>query len=292
MEPLTMMLASGALGVAVSLIGEALASGDREKAAQIRKDFADSYGSAALPHLDTQIAQEVGPTGLAAIQEDTALRGTQTDAMRKLAQIYEQGGMTREDQAALSLADLGMEQRAAGNAQSQQQQLASRGQSMNPALAAAMQAQSEGNVVKGIGENRYRAMADSRNRAMQAIGQSADIAGSIRGQDYGIKSNAATAQDRINQFNANSRTQAGLHNLQSQQQGFQNYMGLQGARGAALNPVAQGYENSANRTAQTANAIGQGVTSTGAGAAQYGMGQQNTNPYEPKKNPWDDGSYA
>lgn len=276
---------SAAIGTALGLIGNALAQGDHDKARQIRQQIADQYGSMVLPELDKQVAQEMGPTALASIQEDTALRGQQTSAMRRLADIYESGGMTKQDEAALQLADQGAQARAASDYSSMQQQLASRGQSLNPALAAALASKSSGDVVKATATNRYQAQADARNRAMQALGQSAELAGGIRGQDYGIKSAAANAADRIAQFNAAQRTAANTQNLQSQQQGWQNQMALQGARANAQQGMASDYDAAGNRTAQAWGGAGQGVSTLGAGVMQYADQSNQHNPDGSRKKP-------
>jgi hypothetical protein len=272
MDPLLIAgIVSQGIGVVVSVIASAIAEGDYEKARQIRAEVAKQFGDELLPELDQQVAQTVDPTELSKIQEDPELRAAQVAAMRKLEALYQSGGTSPQDEAALQLANMGAEQRAASDYQSMAQNLAARGQTLNPALAAAMAAQSSGAVVGATARNRYQAQADARDKALRALESSAGLAGNIRSQDYGIASNAAQAQDRINQFNATQRQETGWRNTQLTQQEFENLVRLREQRAAAQMGTAGDYSAKAGRTQQIGAGIGGGISSIGGGLMEYGL---------------------
>jgi hypothetical protein len=269
--PLVVVAIAFAVAAAATAIGAAIAQGEIDKANAIRQKVLEQYGDDVIPHLDKAIAQEVGPTALAAIKEDPETRGSQVDVMRKLQEVYQQGGQTKEDEAALQLANEGAQQQSSSDYQSLQQNLAARGQGNNPALAAAMAARASGDVVNATARSRRETMADARGRAFQALQASGNLAGNIRGQDYQQASALASAQDRINQFNAGQRTNADNENNRRKLQKFQTDMELRNARGNAYRDIAQGHTDSANNAKSTAAGIANAASSAG-GAMAGGMG--------------------
>lgn len=276
--PLIVAAIAAAVAAAATAIGAAIAQGELDKANAIRQKVLEQYGDDIVPHLDKAIAQEVGPTALAAIQEDPEARGTQVDVMRRLQDTYQQGGQTQGDEAALQLANQGAQQQSSSDAQSLQQSLAQRGQSNNPAMAAAMAARASGDVVNATARNRYQAQADARGRAFQALQASGHLAGNIRGQDYHQSSNAASAQDRINQFNAGQRTNADNTNNARHLQQFQVDMDLRGARAGAYRDIANGYKDNANNARSAAAGIANAALSVGGAAGGGGGGAPSSGP--------------
>lgn len=264
---LVVIAVAAAVAAAATAIAAAIAAGELEKARQIREKVISQYGDDIVPKLDKAIAHEAGPTGLAQIQVDPETRDTQRDAMRKLSSLYESGGMGQGDEAALELANEGAQQRSSSDYQSLQQSLAARGQTMNPALAAAMAAQSGGQVVQATARNRYMAQADARQRAYSALRDSSTIAGNIHSQDYNEQAARASAQDRINQFNAGQRTAADNENARRETAMASAREQLARDRAGAYENIARGYGDSA-RNAQGAGAgIANAAMSVGAGAA-------------------------
>lgn len=257
--------AAAVIGAIVSAIGAAVAEGDYEKARALREQALSDYGDAIAPKLDKATAEQLGPTALASIQTDAAPRNAQTDAMRRLSEIYESGGTTAQDEAALQLANQGAQQQAQSSYQAIQQQLAQRGQQNNPALMAALASKVGQTTAMASATNRYQAQADARNRAMQALGMSADVAGQVRGADYGEASNLATATDRINQFNAGSRTDANNENARRAEAQYQMQVGDKERKRYAGESQASGYQQRGDRTRGTAAGIGNSITTLGAG---------------------------
>lgn len=201
--PIVMAVAAAVAGV-VSLIGMAVAAGDRAKARQLRQEAIDKYGEEVKSVLDPMVAEQIGETEFASIAEDSDILKTQKDLLGEF-DAYAKGGMGPGDEAALRLADQGVSQRASSDAASLQQSLAARGQQMNPALAAAMAAQTSQTAVNAAGNNRLQALADARGRAYDALSQKGRLAGSIRDDDWRRSSARAGAQDVNNRWNANQR---------------------------------------------------------------------------------------
>lgn len=262
-------LIGGVVGLVAGAIGAALADGEYDKAQKLREEFAAQYGDGALPQLDTVLAQKVDPTELGKIQEDPALRGQEVGVMGQLADIYQQGGMTAQDEAALQLANQGAAQRAASDYRSLEQDLARRGQSVGGPLSAALASQAGQDVVNATAQNRYRAQADARDRAFRALEASGSIAGRIRGEDYAKASQAAGAQDSINRFNATAERDAMNQNNANKRAAFADRMTLLAGRGAALGGVTSGIDASGNRISAAAGGIAKGANDLGSAYDAY-----------------------
>lgn len=266
MDPITIAAIGAGISLVAGLIGKAIAEGDYAKARKLKEEAIAEYGEDILPQLETRIAQEVGPTELAKIQEDPEARDTQASIMRQLAEMGS-GKMQAGDEAALALADEGASDRAASDYASNAQALASRGMGMGSGLAAAMSAQSGQDAINATARNRMQATADMRNRAFQALAAGGQMAGNIRGADYAQASDKASSQDVINRFNANQRDQAMNANENNAMRRYESQMKLKNARNHARSGLIDDYYGSGQRTENTAGGIGDAVTSvTGMGA--------------------------
>lgn len=265
MVPLIVGASIGAAGLIASIIGAAIAEGKYDEARRIREQFASEYGDENLPQLDELVSKQLGPTELSLIREDETLRGSQVDALRKLEDVYRTEGMTEADQAAMRLADIGAQQRASSDYQSMQQALAARGQSMNPALASAMAQQSSGKVLEQTSQNRLQAQVAARQRALQALEGSAQLAGGIRSADWTKKSQVASAADAINRWNAQSTMDTAAKNLERLQLNFQNRMALKSGRERVRLGMANDLQAQGDRIAQIGGGMAGGLIQGGAG---------------------------
>lgn len=274
--PLVVVAIAAAVAAAAVAIAAAIADGQLKEAQRIREKVLEQYGDDIAPNLDRAIEHKVGPTELKKIQVDSESRNTQVGVMRKLSDLYDKGGMGTGDEAALALANQGASQRADSDYQSLAQNLAARGQSMSPALAAAMAAKSSGDVVNATATNRYRAQADARERAYSALRDSGTMAGTIHNQDFNEQAAVASAQDHINAFNSNVATQADNENARREMQRSQAAMALAQARAGAHEQLARGQERQAQNTQQAGAGIANAAMSVGA--AYGGGGQSNSVP--------------
>mgnify|MGYP000603161308 CR=1 FL=1 len=93
--------------------------------------------------------------------------------------------------------------------------------------------------------------------------------GSVRGQDYQQASDAARAQDSLNQFNANMRQGAIDARNRQAQQGFANQMTLKNNRNTARAGLGEFYDGRAGRNRETAQDIGAGIQGGMQSSANY-----------------------
>lgn len=267
MDPLVFGGIATGIGTIVGLIGMLVAEGRYAEAQRVREQVAAEYGDVVLPELDAQLAKELGPSELSLIREDETLRDTQVRAMRKLEDLYRTGGTAPEDAAALRLADIGAQQRASSDYQSLMQGLAQRGQTMNPALAAAMAQQSSGAVLGATAQNRLQAQVAARDRALRALESSAGMAGDIRSADWQRSASKASANDAINRFNAETLMQTQWRNAELRQRAYENRLRKMQGQAQARLGVAEGLQSQGERWASIGGGIGSGITKAGVGLA-------------------------
>ena len=267
MEPVTAILM--AAGPIVALIGRAIAEGDYAKARELRQQALDEYGEDMMPVLDSVIAQEVGPSAFEGIKEDPAMRGTQTDTVAELRNVYETEGNTPADQAAMRVAQNEVSARAASDYANNAQRLARQGQQGNAVLSSALSSSSGADAVGATADMAGRAQVAARQRALQALLQSGQMAGDVRGQDFQVSSAKAGAQDRIGMFNADKRTDAANQNNTNKLSTFEAGLKLKGARNAARDKLAADFGQSAERTNETAAGLGNSITSAASPAGRW-----------------------
>ncbi len=248
---------------------------------------------------DFQAQQEANiaadPSAMEGVSTDPRLAEAQMAALSQMSEIG-QTGLLPGEQAALRQARRG----AAGEAQAKSAQLmddfARRGMGGSGAeLAARLQAaQSSGDR---LSQESDRTMQMAQERALNAIGQSSNMAGQIRGQAFGEQSDVARAKDAINQFNVNNQQSVQQRNIaaanaaasrnlgekqrigeagaatQNQeqmankdliQQQFNNQMQRAGGMAGQYGQIASGERDAAGRQAQQQSAL------IGAGAGLAG----------------------
>lgn len=263
MEPISAILT--AAGPIIALIGRAIAEGDYAKARELRQQALDEYGEDMLPVIDTVVAQEVGPSAFEGIKEDPAMRGAQADTVAELRNVYESEGNTPADVAAMRLAQNEVSGRAASDYANNAQRLARQGQQGNAVLSSALSASSGADAVGATANMAMQNQVAARQRALQALLQSGNMAGDVRGQDFQVAGAKAGAQDRISQFNAGQRTDAANQNNANAFGKAGARMGLANARNQARGVLAADFGASAQRTNETAAGLGNAVTSAGSG---------------------------
>jgi hypothetical protein len=158
-----------------------------------------------------EAALGLGPSAMEGVSSDPRLQEAQMASLEKLSQMGESGLLPGEE-AALRQSRRG----AAGEAQAKNQQImddmARRGMGGSGAeLAARLQASQSG--ADRMSQENDRVMQMAQERALGAIGQSANLAGQIRGQQFGEKSDVAKAKDYINQFNTQNQQSVQQRNV-------------------------------------------------------------------------------
>jgi len=233
------MLGAAAGEAGGSVLGHFLGASDRARAEKLRRR--------ALEELGGDIGEWSDPSALAGVSTDPELRQAQMSALDQLAREGKAGGLSIESRAALREAEGETSARERGSREAILQDMARRGMSgSGNELAAALtnqQGAAERNSAAGT-----RAAADARARALQAMTQSGQLAGAVRGQDFGETTTRAGAVDDRNRFNATQRLQRA------------------GMRANALTNNAVSYDASAARSGGLGAGVGAGL---GAAAGYF-----------------------
>ena len=159
----------------------------------------------------TMEATLAGDSEMKGVSTDPRLRDAQMSALMDLQNISSSGGMTAEDKANLSRIQGQTAQADKGRREAILQNAAARGMSgsgnellaqLQSSQAATDRQSQEGLDIAGM----------AQARALQAMMQSGQLGGSIRGQDFGEQSAVAQAQDAINKFNVANQNTASQYN--------------------------------------------------------------------------------
>lgn len=252
------------IAAAVAAIGAFISAGMEGEAQRLRAQIAAEYGPEILPDLDKAIAQEAGPSAFQNLQEDDTGRLAQLDVEAELANIYDTGGRTQEDEAAYDVARRGVSQRAAQRAGDIQLQAAQRGQSAGQ-LGAVLASQAGQDELEALAGLNAEVAQSGRQRALQALMSRGSLAGQRRGQDWQSLSERANATDLMNRFNASQRQGAEMYNVGIPQQQFDNNMARLAAQGAARSGQAGGIDRGAQGVRQTAAGVANSAVSYGQG---------------------------
>lgn len=187
------LAAPAALQIGGSIIGGMMGGGKAKAAAAARKK--------ALEEL-YRVEEEAGPSAFKT--EDPAMRNAQAAALAQMEQVYKQGGMDPQSQAALQQAQTRTAQAEKASRDALTQNAAARGMSTSGAALAGQIANQQGAADRNSAAG-TQAAADARTRALQAMSGASQMAGATRGQDY----QKAGALDAIERFNAGQRLQKG-----------------------------------------------------------------------------------
>jgi hypothetical protein len=223
----------------------------------------------------------VDGTAMNDIAVDPRLKDQQLASLSALQELAEGGGMNAADQANLARIQNQVSQADRGRREAVMQGMQRRGMSgsgmdllaqLQSSQAATDRASAEGLNVAGM----------AQDRALRALMEGGNLAGSIRGQDFGEQSQVAQARDAIAKFNAQNTIQNNQFNA-----GQGNSMAQFNA-GNQLNTALANRDNRQNTAKfnagqmQNANQFNvggaQSVANTGAQyqnqAAQYNVGRE------------------
>ena len=159
-------------------------------------------------------AQELGPTAMESVAVDPALRKAQMNALLRLQQVGEEGGMTATDRARLAQIESEQQATLRGQEGAIMQNLATRG------MGGGMQEMVARQLAVQAGANRAAQQgldvkAQAEQRALQAIMQSGQLGGQMAGQEFGQQAQIAAAKDAIARFNAANLQNVGMTNVQA-----------------------------------------------------------------------------
>lgn len=252
------------IAAVVAAITSMVAAGQENEAQRLRERIAAEYGPEILPDLDKAIAQTAGKSAFEGMSEDALGRNTQRDVDAELADIYDSGGRTAEDEAAYDVARRNVSKRAASQAGNVAISAAQRGQT-GTGLSAVLASQSGQDELDALAGLNAEVAASGRQRALQALQARAGNAANMRSQDWGVRSDQASAADLMNRFNASQKQGAEMYNVGLGQQQFDNRMAQLGAQSAANGNVAAGIDQQAKGTRQTGAGVANATLSYGQG---------------------------
>ena len=257
----------------VNVFGMSRAEAEREAVKRVQEDAYKYTTDIKPPTLEEAKLFEQSPAELSKFTEDARLKAAQMKALEGLGREVEYEGMTPEDFAAVQRAQAQAGSVEAGLRGAAQREMAQRGATSSTAgyLGAISAAQAGTNRAADM---QMQAAEDSRRRYMAALEGLGGLGGQVRGQEFGMASERASAQDAINRFNVGQKTATQQYNLGLAQQGFENQLRLAEARRAAAAQRAGAGKQSAEdaeKSAQKWGAAGAGLMK-GYGSYASGAG--------------------
>lgn len=323
MDPLTAgLLVGGATTIGSGLMGADQAKQGQRAAKEAAMRALAEYAGISIPTIAEQslILQNPDLVGLYNPDQEqlfnlanSSMEGISTDPLLEQQQMQSlgllgevaQGGLTEGDKAASRDIQREVGQNAEARRQAILQNMAQRGTlGSGMELAAQLQGQQQAADMQAKASDALQQQAQAR--ALQAMTQSGNMAGQIRSQQFGEKSDVARAQDAIKQFNtanqqnvssrntqeqnraqqsnlaakqAQENARAQLANQQQQynkqllQQQFNNQMQLGQSRANAHMGVGSAAQAAANQNAQIIGGVGSGIANI-AGSYFAGQAQQ------------------
>jgi len=214
------------------------------------------------------------------VQADPALKQAQLNALTRLTQLGESGGLDEADKANLERARQKFAAESASQQGAAQESLARRGlQSAGAEMVQRqMAAQGEANQMADF---ERQTQGEARRRALEAMIQGGSLAGGIRSQDVGEQERKAAAIDAINRFRVQNQADVQQRNVERINQAaagnLQNQQRIQDANVAFRNQSTDLNRGAEQRAFQNQITRAQGMASPIAGqAAAAGQAAQQT----------------
>lgn len=161
------------------------------------------------PELEADVRQLTSQ--VSQIQKDDQLRGLQTKALQEISKRG-RVGLTPEERAQYNVLRGETQRDLEAKQQQIKQDLAMRGQAGGGAEIAARLLSSQESADRAS-EEADRISALASQRAMQAIAQSGEMAGNLRGQDFQEEVTKGSAADQFNRFNLENQMQIAQRNI-------------------------------------------------------------------------------
>jgi hypothetical protein len=283
--PLPLLLMAGA-GIAAAAtmagkaIGEAVQGGRDAEANDLLQKALEQYGPDILPKIGTELQNfNIPESKLAQLVGDAESIAMQRKVMGELEK-YALSPAT-DKQATLELMQAQDAARGQfGRAQeSILEQLRNSGQYGRLGVGAQQVAASQAaNMANAQG---MQAAALAEQRKMRALSELGGMSTTMRNQAFGERSQAAKAQDLLNQFNAQMAYNSKQQQYNAVDQDFRRKMGLANARSGVYGDMAGAKRNQGQREAGVARGIAGDIGNTAynfAGAFGADMGEQQQAP--------------
>lgn len=241
------------------------------------------------PELEEDLSSSMEESAVSKIQEDPELRKAQLDALTSM-QSRGKVGLSAEDRAALNQVRNEVQRDAEAKRQQVLQSMQARGMGGSGASLVA-QLQAGQDAAELASQQSDSTMAQAQQRALQAIGESSNIASGMRGQDFTANQARAQAIDERNRFlaeNSIARQQRNVSSLNDAQRlNLEEQQRIAEINAAQANAEVQRQNQAkrdlfqdkfelaqakANARLGAASAAGQRAQSTAQGIANIGTG--------------------
>jgi hypothetical protein len=228
---------------AASVVGALIQQASNAKSLQQQKDLIrqarDTYAGIEDPEQKAQVLEMLKRQGtftpeieqvfnapdsaLASYESDPDLIQAQKDALWQLKDVS-RTGLNDSDRLEIERAKRDMVGQQTSRDAGILDNLRARGMN-SPGMEAAMRQATDQRASDSMANYQAQVQAEARNRALQAMMQSGQLAGNIRGQGFDEAKAKADAIDRINQFNAANRQRVAGNNVDRTNNGALYNMG-------------------------------------------------------------------
>lgn len=269
----------GAVGLGAGLIGYFVQSGHEDTAREILAEAQKRYGQLTDEAIARAVADTLGPSALASIQQDPMFAKVQKEALASLDEISK-SGLNLTDRAALNdaYAQNALATRRVENAANER---LSRGHLFGSGAQAAMEQERAQQAQDTNSRNTFNVASLAEQRMLDSVQKKGLLAGQMQQADWGRKSDVARAQDERDHANWGNRQDLYREQAAQAARGYgfaqQNAAAEQGAGQRQGDAIAGG-----------GKAIGSLINST---AANYGAQPPTTTVTAPAptNGTWDPG---
>jgi hypothetical protein len=235
----------------INVMGQSRADAEHNAAKAVMQGAYGDIQGIKTPELQLADLYEQGGAGINGFTEDARTRNAQMKALDGLTREVDFQGMTPEDAQAYNRSRQAAGSMDAGFRGAAEQQAAQRGMSSSIGAYAGALSSGQAATNRASAEG-TQAASDSRQRYLQALEGLSGAGSAIRGQDFGIASQRAQAQDAINRFNVGQKSSTQAYNLGVPQQDFENQMGLGGLKMNSAGQMADELHGRGNRATKDA----------------------------------------
>lgn len=219
---------AAAIAAVATVVGQLISMGQEAEARKHVEDALARFGNAALPDLQKAVAEQMAPSEAGAVQSDPQLRAMQMQALGKLQQVSDSGGLTLEDQAALSKIGNRTARHEASGRNAITNNMDARGIGGSGAELALMLGNNQESAQR-MSEEGADTAGRAERRALDAMMRGGQMAGDMSGRDFDQRLRTGQARDEINRWNTTARDRANQYNREIPQQQWENQMRQYGA---------------------------------------------------------------
>ncbi len=228
----------------------------------------DKVGSANYVPLN-KADYQVPDTELKGIQVNPAGQQAELEAMAKLKELADNGGLSLADMAALNEIQAKTNQNIQANRKGLENQYAARGQ-LGSGAQLGMQLANQQNAAQLLNTQGEATAGQAQQRALQAIMNRGSLGRTVSQDDYNKQADAAKAADLIKQRNAANSMLVANKNNDIAGQGFDDRLKIAQNKNNLINPGNQltlDAGQSAANSRLASGALVNGAIGAGAGAA-------------------------